>query len=84
MSDLRQYQGYVDRRHVFEGVIEPAMEAKTKVLKGEIVDIPAIGLNRFYNVMKDPQENCIEPFLRGGHNSVLETLDNFPYCYETK
>tara|TARA_B110001469_G_scaffold122989_1_gene134383 strand:- start:3824 stop:4246 length:423 start_codon:yes stop_codon:yes gene_type:complete len=42
-----------------------------------IVDIPSIGLNRFYPLMKDPQLNCIEKFERGGINTVLQDLDNY-------
>lgn len=52
---------------------------KSKPYRKQFIDQPAINLNRFYELYKNPQINCIEPFIRGGHNSVLETLDNFSY-----
>jgi hypothetical protein len=52
---------------------------KSKSYRKQFIDQPAINLNRFYDLYKNPQINCIEPFIRGGHNSVLETLDNFSY-----
>lgn len=52
---------------------------KSKPYRKQFIDQPAINLNRFYDLYKNPQINCIEPFIRGGHNSVLETLDNFSY-----
>jgi hypothetical protein len=48
-----------------------------KNVKGKIVDIPSINLDRFFPLMKDPQINCLEKFVRGGENTVLKTLDNF-------
>jgi len=38
------------------------------------------GLNRWYNLYLNPQENCIEQFPRIGMNSVLDVLDNHKPC----
>ena len=53
-------------------------------VKNELPDLPqipvevsSVNLDRFYPIMKDPQINCIEKFIRGGENTVLQTLDNF-------
>ena len=46
--------------------------------------IRGVGLNRWYNLYKNPQENCIEKFPRLGMNSVLDTLDNHRPCEVTQ
>ena len=46
--------------------------------------IRGVGLNRWYNLYKNPQENCIEKFPRLGMNSVLDTLDNHKSCEVTQ
>lgn len=43
-------------------------------------NIKGMGINRWYQLYKNPQENCIEPFSRIGENSVLSTLDNHVPC----
>lgn len=40
------------------------------------LDLKEQGINRFQFLHLDPQKNAIEPFLRLGNNTVLETLDN--------
>ena len=40
------------------------------------LDLKEQGINRFQFLHLDPQANVIEPFLRIGNNTVLETLDN--------
>jgi len=42
------------------------------------------GLDRWYNLYKNPQINCIEKFPRIGMNSVLDVLDNHVPCKVTK
>jgi hypothetical protein len=54
---------------------------KSKKYRKEFLDQPAVDLNRFYKLYKNPQVNCVEPFIRGGNNSVLEYLDNFEYNF---
>ena len=46
--------------------------------------IRGAGLNRWYNLYKNPQENCIEKFPRIGMNSVLDVLDNHKSCEVTQ
>ena len=46
--------------------------------------IGGAGLNRWYNLYKNPQENCIEKFPRIGLNSVLDVLDNHKSCEVTQ
>ena len=46
--------------------------------------IRGVGLNRWYNLYKNPQENCIEKFPRIGLNSVLDVLDNHKSCEVTQ
>ena len=41
------------------------------------------GLDRWYNLYKNPQINCIEKFPRIGMNSVLDVLDNHVPCEVT-
>ena len=36
--------------------------------------IRGVGLNRWYNLYKNPQDNCIESFPRIGMNSVLDAF----------
>jgi hypothetical protein len=45
--------------------------------KKNIVDVPSYEINRFYNLHKNPQLNCIEHFTRGGENTVLNLIDNY-------
>ena len=42
--------------------------------------IRGMGLNRWYNLYKNPQENSIEKFPRIGMNSVLDVLDTHKPC----
>ena len=42
------------------------------------------GLNRWYNLYLNPQENSIEQFPRIGMNSVLDVLDNHKPCSVTQ
>ena len=42
------------------------------------------GLNRWYNLYLNPQDNCIEQFPRIGMNSVLDVLDNHKACSVTQ
>ena len=42
------------------------------------------GLNRWYNLYLNPQENSIEQFPRIGMNSVLDVLDNHKPCKVTQ
>ena len=46
--------------------------------------IRGTGLNRWYNLYKNPQDNCIESFPRIGMNSVLDVLDNHKPCKVTQ
>ena len=46
--------------------------------------IRGAGLNRWYNLYKNPQDNCIENFPRIGMNSVLDVLDNHKSCKVTQ
>ena len=46
--------------------------------------IRGAGLNRWYNLYKNPQDNCIENFPRIGMNSVLDVLDNHKSCEVTQ
>ena len=46
--------------------------------------IRGAGLNRWYNLYKNPQDNCIESFPRIGMNSVLDVLDNHKPCPVTE
>ena len=50
---------------------------------GPELTIRGLGLNRWYNLYKNPQENCIEHFPRIGMNSVLDVLDNHKSCNVT-
>ena len=45
--------------------------------------IRGAGLNRWYNLYKNPQENSVERFSRIGMNSVLDVLDNHKPCKVT-
>ena len=47
---------------------------------GPELTIRGLGLNRWYNLYKNPQDNCIESFPRIGMNSVLDVLDNHKPC----
>jgi hypothetical protein len=58
----------------YDGYFKIKLDSKER---GKYTNITATGLNRFYPLMKNPQENCIEKFTRGGENTVLNTLDNF-------
>ena len=50
---------------------------------GPELTIRGMGLNRWYNLYKNPQDNCVESFPRIGINSVLDTLDNHVPCKVT-
>ena len=58
----------------YDGYFKIKLDSKER---GKYTNITATGLNRFYPLMKNPQENCIEKFTKGGENTVLNTLDNF-------
>ena len=45
--------------------------------------IRGMGINRWYNLYKNPQENSIERFPRIGMNSVLDVLDTHKPCLVT-
>ena len=47
------------------------------------MNIRGMGLNRWYNLYKNPQENSIEHFSRIGMNSVLDVLDTHKSCKVT-
>ena len=51
---------------------------------GPEMTIKGMGLNRWYNVYKNPQDNCIESFPRIGMNSVLDVLDTHKPCKVTQ
>ena len=51
---------------------------------GPEMTIRGMGLNRWYNLYKNPQENCIEKFDRIGMNSVLDVLDTHVPCKVTQ
>ena len=51
--------------------------------KDKELTIEGQGLNRWYNLYLNPQENCIEKFQRNGINSVLDVLDNHKPCQVT-
>lgn len=45
------------------------------------INIKGMAKNRWLELYLNPQNNSIEPFLRNGQNSVLNTLDTFEKCY---
>ena len=51
---------------------------------GPEMTIRGMGLNRWYNVYKNPQDNSIESFPRIGINSVLDVLDTHKPCKVTQ
>ena len=51
---------------------------------GPEMTIRGMGLNRWYNIYKNPQDNCIESFPRIGMNSVLDVLDTHTPCKVTQ
>lgn len=46
-------------------------------LNNPTLDLKGLGPNRFYKLLRNPQENVIEPFSRIGENTVQTTLDKF-------
>jgi len=46
-------------------------------LNNPTLDLRGVGPNRFYKLLKNPQENVIQPFSRVGVDTVQFTLDNF-------
>lgn len=54
------------------------IDIKTNLKKNiNIIDIPSYNLDRFYQLYKNPQENCIEKFERNGINTVLDLIDSY-------
>ena len=46
-------------------------------LNNPTLDIRGVGPNRFYKLLRNPQENVIQPFSRIGVDTVQYTLDSF-------
>lgn len=46
-------------------------------LNNPTLDLKGLGPNRFYKLLRNPQENVIEPFSRIGEDTVQNTLDKF-------
>ena len=65
-----------------KSVLNPETEIWSQV--GPEMTIRGVGLNRWYNLYKNPQDNCIESFQRIGMNSVLDVLDNHKPCKVTQ
>ena len=65
-----------------KSVLNPETEIWSQV--GPEMTIRGVGLNRWYNLYKNPQDNCIESFPRIGMNSVLDVLDNHKPCKVTQ
>jgi hypothetical protein len=63
-------------------VLNPEVETWSNQVGPEMT-IRGMGLNRWYNVYKNPQDNCIESFPRIGMNSVLDVLDTHKPCKVT-
>jgi len=64
-------------------VLNPEVETWSNQVGPEMT-IRGMGLNRWYNVYKNPQDNCIESFPRIGMNSVLDVLDTHKPCKVTQ
>ena len=45
-------------------------------LNNPTLDLRGVGPNRFYKLLRNPQENVIQPFSRIGIDTVQYTLDN--------
>jgi len=65
-----------------KSVLNPETEIWSQV--GPEMTIRGVGLNRWYNLYKNPQDNCIESFQRIGMNSVNDVLDNHKPCKVTQ
>jgi len=65
-----------------KSVLNPETEIWSQV--GPEMTIRGVGLNRWYNLYKNPQDNCIESFPRIGMNSVNDVLDNHKPCKVTQ
>jgi len=65
-----------------KSVLNPETETWSQV--GPEMTIRGVGLNRWYNLYKNPQDNCIESFPRIGMNSVNDVLDNHKPCKVTQ
>ena len=66
-----------------KNVLNPKVEIWANKVGPEMT-IKGMGLNRWYNVYKNPQDNCIESFPRIGMNSVLDVLDTHVPCKVTQ
>ena len=66
-----------------KSVLNPEVETWSNQVGPEMT-IRGMGLNRWYNLYKNPQDNCIESFQRFGMNSVLDVLDNHKPCEVTQ
>ena len=64
-------------------VLNPEVETWSNQVGPEMT-IRGMGLNRWYNVYKNPQDNSIESFPRIGINSVLDVLDTHKPCKVTQ
>ena len=62
-----------------KSILNPEVEIWSNQVGPEMT-IRGKGLNRWYNVYKNPQDNCIENFPRIGMNSVLDVLDTHKPC----
>ena len=63
-------------------ILNPETEKWAQV--GPEKTIRGLGRNPWYNLYKNPQDNCIEGFPRIGMNSVLDVLDTHKPCKVTQ
>ena len=77
----KNLQKYYNENLIFgnnqQETITDILENKYKTSNKNIVDTNSYSINRFYQLHKNPQENCIEKFTRGGENTVLDLIDNY-------
>ena len=63
-------------------ILNPKTETWSQV--GPEMTIRGLGRNPWYNLYKNPQDNCIESFPRIGMNSVNDVLDTHKPCKVTQ
>jgi hypothetical protein len=63
-------------------ILNPEVQKWSQV--GPEKTIRGLGRNPWYNLYKNPQDNCIEGFPRIGMNSVLDVLDTHKPCKVTQ